>query len=120
MVGVSRKSTFAPLGLLNQRGGNHVISTSCNTHSSAVPAARRVPELAGRTGRPRLLVREVRASLEPAAGPSAHRPKHQVAWDAGDRPGLDPGLDHPQLPARFLGHALWGPHGLVDDVDSGV
>src|SRR5712664_108253 len=30
------------------------------------------------------------------------------------------GLDHPQLPARFLGHALWGPDGLVDDVDAGV
>src|SRR4030081_1022321 len=83
MVGVSRKSTFASLGLVNQRGGNHVISTSCNTHSNAVPAARRAPELAGRTGRPRLLVREVRASLEPAAGPRPHRPKHQVARHAG-------------------------------------
>src|SRR5436309_449640 len=29
-------------------------------------------------------------------------------------------LDHPQFPARFFGHALWGPHRLVHDVDAGV
>src|ERR1700682_1312245 len=29
-------------------------------------------------------------------------------------------LDHPQFPARFFGHALWGPDRFVDDVDSGV
>src|SRR5260370_36400090 len=29
-------------------------------------------------------------------------------------------LDHPQLPARFFRHALWGPHRLVDDVDVGL
>src|SRR5256885_360346 len=29
-------------------------------------------------------------------------------------------LDHPQFPARLFRHALWGPHGLVDDVDAGI
>ena len=68
LIADSRKSQPGALGSSYQRGGNNVISTSCNGHRNAVPAARWVPELAGRTGRARLLVRKVRASLEPATG----------------------------------------------------
>src|SRR5713226_5311577 len=69
MVGVSRKSLLSALGFLVLTRRQYVISTSCKDRRNVVPAARRGPELAGRTGRTRLLVREVRASLEPA--PSA-------------------------------------------------
>src|SRR5260370_18887148 len=37
----------------------------------------------------------------------------------GEKRSSGLGLDHPQLPARFFRHALWGPHRLVDDVDVG-
>src|SRR2546426_2764546 len=29
-------------------------------------------------------------------------------------------LDHSEFPARFFGHALWGPDRFVDDVDTPV